>query len=343
MSYFNLCTKVLRNRLSKMNLINPSLFKIDFSVTSLCNSKCINCLLWQQPQKNDLNFNEISKLFSKLDINWLHLTGGEPFLRKDFSEIVLESQKIKNLIFVDTSTNGILSEKIVSDVKRILPKLKTNFEVGVSIDGTENIHNKLRGTACFKSSMKTFSELNTLSEENSLFGVHINHTLSPENISHFSEFIDFLEESNIPLHKVSFDVVRSSGFFNNSDKEYDSKIFIDTVENLIKQSKAKFDKRVILRRTYLKELKKFLEKNKILSCFAGFSSVYINSEGKVFPCTFVGSSLGDLRKSDYSLNKIFYSSDFVNWRNINKTCRKCLSGCEGITSIISSFPEVLLK
>ena len=56
-------------------------------INSLCNMKCEHCFYWQQlNQRDDLTFEEIVALSEELGpIENLNLSGGEPFLRKEFA------------------------------------------------------------------------------------------------------------------------------------------------------------------------------------------------------------------------------------------------------------------
>ena len=70
--------------LSIPNVSSPP-FLILF-INSICNMKCEHCFYWQQlNQKNDLTFEEIVSLSEDLGtVENLNLSGGEPFLRKEF-------------------------------------------------------------------------------------------------------------------------------------------------------------------------------------------------------------------------------------------------------------------
>ena len=59
------------------------------SINSICNMKCEHCFCWQQlNQHDDLSFEELVVLSRELGpIENLNLSGGEPFIRKDFSPI----------------------------------------------------------------------------------------------------------------------------------------------------------------------------------------------------------------------------------------------------------------
>src|SRR3989338_3896529 len=64
-----------------------------FFVTARCNARCEHCFYWREVESADssleLSFSEIKKISGNLPgLAQISLTGGEPFLRKDFSEII---------------------------------------------------------------------------------------------------------------------------------------------------------------------------------------------------------------------------------------------------------------
>src|SRR5580765_7718571 len=79
-------------RLTWQNLAVPEVpsppFLILF-INSICNMKCEHCFYWQElNQRDDLTTAEIIKLSESLGpIENLNLSGGEPFLRREFAEI----------------------------------------------------------------------------------------------------------------------------------------------------------------------------------------------------------------------------------------------------------------
>src|SRR5689334_25178375 len=58
-------------------------------INSICNLTCEHCFYWRNlNQRNDLTFEEFEKLSLELGrFEQLNLSGGEPFLRKEFAEI----------------------------------------------------------------------------------------------------------------------------------------------------------------------------------------------------------------------------------------------------------------
>ena len=93
---------------------------IRLSITDVCNFKCGYCLPnGYQVDKSDnrkfLHLNEIkrlSKVFSKLGVQKIRLTGGEPTVRKDFFEIIKILKNEAGIKKVVITTNGYhLDEK----------------------------------------------------------------------------------------------------------------------------------------------------------------------------------------------------------------------------------------
>ena len=87
------------------------------SVTDRCNLRCLYCMpeaeyVWL-PREDVLHFEEIAKLvdvFLSLGVERLRLTGGEPLLRRDLSELVAMIAGKPGLADLALTTNGILLE-----------------------------------------------------------------------------------------------------------------------------------------------------------------------------------------------------------------------------------------
>ena len=93
---------------------------IRMSITDVCNFKCGYCLPnGYQVDKSDnrkfLHLDEIkrlAKVFSKLGVSKIRLTGGEPTVRKDFFEIIKILKHEADIKKVVITTNGYhLDEK----------------------------------------------------------------------------------------------------------------------------------------------------------------------------------------------------------------------------------------
>jgi len=112
--------------------------KIDtlrISVTDRCNFSCLYC------RSGDFKFSkreeilsyeeiiEIVKIFLKLGIEKIRITGGEPFLRKNIIFLLNKLSKFPQLCDLSITTNGFFLAEFISELK------KTDFKrINVSLD-----------------------------------------------------------------------------------------------------------------------------------------------------------------------------------------------------------------
>jgi hypothetical protein len=109
-------------------------------VTNLCNLKCSHCYWWlnREPGKelsSDEWRNAISQNFIKKGVISITLAGGEPLLRPGVIEAIIQEMRWRTVSIV---TNGTL------------PLLDFGVGYFISIDGTETIHDTIRGMPVYK-------------------------------------------------------------------------------------------------------------------------------------------------------------------------------------------------
>jgi len=99
--------------------------KLRISVTDRCNLQCVYCM----PKNNNkwfdskdiLTFDEIVRfvsIMSKLGIENIRLTGGEPLLRSNIEILVENLSKVTGIKKVSMTTNGILLPDKISQLKK---------------------------------------------------------------------------------------------------------------------------------------------------------------------------------------------------------------------------------
>ena len=103
------------------NLVKKPVYLI-FFVTDVCNARCRHCFNWSLNQKpNDLTLDEIENFSKQLDhIEWLALSGGEPFERKDLAEICGIFLKNNSVSQITIPTNGLSPKLIYNTIKQVL-------------------------------------------------------------------------------------------------------------------------------------------------------------------------------------------------------------------------------
>jgi MoaA/NifB/PqqE/SkfB family radical SAM enzyme len=93
-----------------------------FFVTSICNAKCRTCFYWEElNQRGDLTWDEIRKLaFSMPPFTDLWLSGGEPMLRRDLTDIIHLFHTHNGVRWVNLPTNGLLPERTAGDTSVVI-------------------------------------------------------------------------------------------------------------------------------------------------------------------------------------------------------------------------------
>ncbi|MBN2532528.1 MAG: radical SAM protein [Spirochaetales bacterium] len=318
-------------------------YKLTFAITGKCNLRCRTCYVWKKKSLHELSFEEIDKFFTINNyFNWIDLTGGEIFLRKDLLDITKSIKKnVKNLVMLHYPTNGFLTEKIIQTTEQIASMDFHNLVLTVSIDGNEEVHNTIRNKEnSFKRCIDTYREL----KKNKHIKVYIGCTLSPFNIDHFKTFYrelrDYLPDlaySDIHLNIYHY----SENLYSNEKLEVDKKRIIDIIEDFIKKKGFLFiNPIVLLEYVYLKNIKRYFSNNRFpFKCRAGEISCFIDPQGNVYPCSGYNVLMGSLRKDNYDLLTILHHEENITLtRNIKRgKCPHCWTPCEAYQNILSNL------
>lgn len=180
---------------------------LTYIVTFTCNARCIMCDSWKKPSPNDLSLAEIERVFEQLpQLDAVRLTGGEPFVRKDFADIAALVQKHLKPMFLHVTTNGFLPDRVVDFVEnrdRSLP-----LQLLVSVDGVKEKHNYVRGKdTAWDSVMKTLQSIAPRQKELNV-KLMVNQTIvDAEGVEHY---------------KLLRDVLKPMGVRNNMVMAYDA-------------------------------------------------------------------------------------------------------------------------
>ncbi len=101
---------------------NRPMRDLRISVTDRCNFRCTYCMPFDEytwiDKKEILSFEEIARLtrlFVKLGVDKIRLTGGEPLVRQSIEELIGQLSQIHGLKDISLTTNGsLLAEKATS-------------------------------------------------------------------------------------------------------------------------------------------------------------------------------------------------------------------------------------
>jgi MoaA/NifB/PqqE/SkfB family radical SAM enzyme len=344
LSFLNLAANI---SLSNLNLLSKP-YKLTFAITDRCNLQCTTCNIWQKKPENELSLSEIEKIFINNKFSWVNLTGGEPYLRSDFVEIIrVINQNNPRLYFLNFTSNGFLTDDILKKTEAMLPFFKVpKFAVGVSINGPPAIDGAIRGNPdSFDHAMETFKGLKALLNK-TRYQPFISYTISPKNIGKLQETIEIIR-SQVPGFKLTDFHVNpfhfSSHYYGNAGNQADpdfSDKAIAEIDQFLSIYKVPLKPDTWIEKRYLNLLKKYLKKQKTpLPCQALRASCYLDAQGNIYPCAMYNKVLGNLRDDEYKLSKLWKAESFTETKKTIKEykCPNCWTPCEAYQTILANL------
>ncbi len=167
-------------------------------INSICNMKCEHCFYWTSlNKKDDLTKDEIFALSDSLGkIENLNLSGGEPFLRKEFAEICRKFIRTNEVRQIYVPSNGYFTDRCVAAVKNVLEESEFDmFVVELSLDGMPNFHDKFRvARNAFEHAMQTYDALVEVQKQDPRLRIHCISTATDVNMAEIRQLTTYLYE-----------------------------------------------------------------------------------------------------------------------------------------------------
>ena len=316
---------VVRREISYYSL---QLREINLELTHRCNLRCKMCGVWTKGVDRglrELSAKEYSDIFSQmkdLGAKIVTLAGGEPFLKKDFFDIVKAAKS--NCLKCNVFTNGVLIndhtvENIFShQIDKII----------FSIDGMGPVHDSIRGiSGTFD---KAIGALSAIVDERKSRGINkpdidVHLTLLKENIGDLSRLHTFCQDLGVnfsfqPYSESSEQVIEQTVLDKESIGSVRYLLHNDTLrfsEDNVAQIKEELVKLPVS--FYTKLLSSFSVEDfkqglmPIKKCYFTKNFMMIDPYGNVFPCTNLDSYIaGNIRK--LSLSKIWQGGKYTALR-----------------------------
>jgi len=194
----NLVGRIARHiRLTSYSYLDkPSPPFLVLFINSICNMKCEHCFYWTSLNKrDDLSKDEIFRLSDSLGrIENLNLSGGEPFLRKEFGEICRKFIQTNSVKQIYVPTNGYYTEKCIAAITEVLKEPSLDlFVAEISLDGMPEFHDRFRVSPnSFKKAMETYDALVKLQASDSRLRIHSISTATDVNMDEIRKLTTYL-------------------------------------------------------------------------------------------------------------------------------------------------------
>jgi len=206
---------------------NRKINYLRFSLTNNCNFNCKYC-----KPKGSKSFTkdvptpkvkEIISTFTTLGVDKIRFTGGEPFLRKDFLEILKFTSNISSLKNISLTTNGIYLDKHLD--KLVVNKVKS---INISLDTLKaNKFKEITGGNLEKvlANIKLATKIKGLK-------VKINCVLIKDfNLDEIHDFIELTRELDIQVRFIELMPIGESSSFGK-EKYISTKYVLENFKDL---------------------------------------------------------------------------------------------------------------
>jgi len=305
---------------------------LQWHITERCNLRCSHCYQ-DNYQRNELSFTSLINIleqFKRLLAVFsqrqgkqikahITITGGEPFARDDFIDLLEVFASHSNLFSFAILTNGTF----IDDSKaKLLHKLDPSF-VQVSIEGTEATHDSIRGKGNFAQTVAAIKLL-----RDNQVRTMISFTAHRKNFREFKEVAKLGQK--LRVSKVWSDRLIPWG--NGVKEEMMSQAETQEFFEIMAQAKARitwFNRTEIAMHRALQFL---VSGERPYQCTAGNTLLTVQANGDLYPCRRLPIKIGNL--TEHNLLELYYNSEILqNLRQhkISAGCEKCVfaKACRG--------------
>lgn len=367
MSYLKeVLPKMIQYRLARSGIIPSGLpLNLTFSVTNICQSRCKTCNIWElyskHPEKRDqeLSLDEIEKIFRSMGHVYIfNISGGEPFLRSDFTEIIKLACRYLTPGIIHIPTNAIAAHLVEKKVQEILRFLKTDFPsvhltVKPSLDHIGNKHDEIRGIpGNLQKVMMLYQRLKSLQPGFSNFHVELGTVISTWNVNDIEEIASFVTSLGMDSYRNEIAEQRSEMFNTEHDITPSADDYEQATDYFVHQIKANMRNRLFFHRItsafrlvyYALAIRILREKRQVIPCYAGISNAHLSPYGDIWACCTLGydKSMGNLRDHNYDFKAIWNSQDAKEIRtDIRNGACHCPLANQAYSNILLHGPSLL--
>ena len=331
------------------NLRSPALpYKVTFVATYHCNFRCEMCNIWQKKSVNEMTPAEIEKFFTRWpQFRWVHMTGGELFMRRDIDDVIAAIQRsCKSLFLLNFPTTGWFGDKTVAVVENTLKRGVGRLMNTISIDGPKDVHEKMRGLpGSWDRGIETFRRLRGIKRSN--YQVVIGMTLMEQNAGLVNDTIAAIRQviPDFQQSELHLNVGHESGhYFANLGKGgsvagHHAQI-LKAVDEHRKKTGNPLHPVKFLEDRYQALIANYYKTGRSpLPCTALSSSCFIDAYWDLYACSIWDEKVGSLRENGFDLKALWDSARRKELRDdvVGERCDHCWTPCEAYPTILGNL------
>lgn len=289
--------------------------EVALELTYACNLKCRMCDIWGKYKKDrmmarkEMPIEELVEYFEESriikNIKSIVISGGEPFLKKGFPNLVTYFLQAHPKAKIGILSNLYNTSFTISSLRKIRnTNASERIWVGTSLDGLENAHNNTRGMPnAFQKFNETMALMKTEFPE---IPVTINYTLTTDNYKDLARAYKYCKNQDLsmsiqfPVSWKDAEIFTFGGEEMNSIEAQIGEIMEEDMKDL--EAKKVDERGLMARFFYLDGLTDYQKCPRRIfnKCIAGNRMVTFSPEGKVYFCPLLKHMpVGDLREKTF--------------------------------------------
>lgn len=293
------------------NIIFPSNKKLSslfFYTTSLCDSQCKHCLVWQKRPVTHMSKDKIVEIMQSKCVSkdtTVGLEGGEFLLHPESTEIL--KWFYENHPNFELLSNCLKPEKVIDAVKKSPPK-----RLYISLDGDKETYEYMRGRDGYDKVLEVIEACKDIVPISLMF------TLSPYN--GFEAMHHVINIANKYDLDIRIGIYNNISFFDTKDKAHtkDDKFSTSDIRSNITEDVINTSENA----DFLLLYDEWKNGNLKMKCFSIKDSLVIHPDGNVPLCQKKDTSLGNVYEN--SLDEILRSHSTLQTQNFHlKNCNEC--------------------
>ena len=305
---------------------------VSLEVTHRCIAKCVMCNIWRLPGETPLiSADEWLALLSSdpfTDLVELDITGGEPFLRSDLSDLLtavcgLKKRHLTSLKSIAVTTNGFLTRRVLEECRKILVAARQadlDLVVVCAMDAVGEVHDEVRRyPGGWRKVDQTIQNLNRLRSDFTNLIIGLKTTVLPVNVGQLEAIARYAAKNDL-FTIISPCIVTKGRYLNPDCAEALSftPVHIQAMTRFFQNdpSSWSFHEKCLVRYFQTGRMNK--------PCSCGFNYFFIRSQGTLLPCPLIDASPGSV--TEIPVGELLASEEFVRIRrHIGRypECRHC--------------------
>jgi MoaA/NifB/PqqE/SkfB family radical SAM enzyme len=308
------------------------------------------CSIWQKDSVGEMTPAEVGAFFTRWpQFSWVHLTGGELFMRRDLEDLVDAIVDANRALYLlNFPTTGWFGDRTVALVERTLRRGVGRLMTTISIDGPRDQHDAMRGLpGSWDRAVETLRRLRAIRRGN--FQVVAGMTLFAKNAALVDATIDAIREAIPDFARTDLHLNighESSHYFGNAG--YLSPAGTHPVAAAIAAHRASVGGGLhpvrFLEDRYQALVGRYYETHKSpLPCTALSSSCFIDPYWQLYPCSIWSEPLGSLRERAFDLAGLWNAQRTRRLRSaiVGEQCPHCWTPCEAYPTILGNLAKAV--